>query len=118
MGLLAILTRKARSKSKIATSGNPAKSCSFRGAQVIATKEGCCLAAQNLAHKRFLVDEIPRLPLSDCDAEQCCCTYERFDDRRSELRRASDVGFSIGSQLHGEDNRNNSVPGRREDDAD
>ncbi|MCP4299598.1 MAG: hypothetical protein GY783_03355 [Gammaproteobacteria bacterium] len=53
------------------------------------------------------------LPLAGCEAADCRCTYKRFDDRRTDLRRASDTGFDMATQLHDEENRASTSPGRR-----
>jgi hypothetical protein len=61
---------------------------------VVAT-ENCCEAARRCSGKRFLIPEVPRLPLSDCSAPHCECKYRHFDDRRASARRSIDrVGFS------------------------
>jgi hypothetical protein len=41
-----------------------------------------CAAARNVAGKRFLVGEVPHLPLRDCDSGECKCTYQHHEDRR------------------------------------
>lgn len=53
--------------------------------------EGCCGAALALRGKRFLSREAPAVPLPDCGAARCTCTYLHFDDRRSggDRRRAA-----------------------------
>lgn len=53
-----------------------------------------CAAAAGLANVRYLADEAPMLPLADCsNPAGCRCTYEHFDDRRTQARRDSDVGM-------------------------
>ncbi|MEZ5573394.1 MAG: hypothetical protein R3E64_15450 [Halioglobus sp.] len=78
----------------------PAKKNPFR-ATSIAAGTNACAAAQALAGKRFLVadDNIPQLPLSDCDMASCSCKYEHHQDRREEgvLRRAPS---SLRTELH------------------
>lgn len=109
MGLLAKLNGNPRTVTK-------ATKVRYRGVQVIVDKDDCCQAALAIADKRFLVDEIPRLPLAECDAENCRCAYERFDDRRADVRRASDLGYDMASQLREVDNRSSASSGRRSDD--
>lgn len=52
-----------------------------------------CRAALAVAGKKFLVDEIPPLPLPDCDKKNCFCSYELQEDRRSARRREADAGM-------------------------
>jgi len=109
MGLLA----KLNGNSRTATRTTKIK---YRGVQVIVNKTDCCQAALAIADKRCLIDQIPKLPLNDCGAKNCRCTYERFDDRRTDSRRASDLGYDMASQLREEDNRSNTSSGRRSND--
>ncbi|MBT8422835.1 MAG: hypothetical protein KJP03_06940 [Gammaproteobacteria bacterium] len=44
---------------------------------------GSCHAARVLEGKRGFSDQIPRLPLSQCDAGECVCTYTQHRDRRA-----------------------------------
>jgi hypothetical protein len=59
--------------------------------------EDCeCSAAQSHANERFLSEDAPRLPLDECnDPGRCRCTYHHFDDRRTALRRESDMGMPV-----------------------
>jgi hypothetical protein len=41
-----------------------------------------CAAARDVAGKRFLVGEVPHIPLRDCDSGECKCTYQHHEDRR------------------------------------
>ncbi len=90
----------------------------FRGVQVVANGEGCCQAARDLEGKRFLLSQVPILPLRGCDTPECKCSYERFEDRRSDLRRAADVSFDVRTQFQDEEHRSAYKPGRRDDDGD
>ena len=58
------------------------------------------------------------LPLGGCTAEVCCCTYQLYDDRRTDKRRTSDEVFDIRSQLYDNDQRNRNKNGRRAADLD
>ena len=116
MGLLAKLIGKSIARPNATTSRRMTTKNEYRGVQVIANGAGCCQAARAIAGRRFLTEKAPMLPLGGCDAEVCRCAYERFDDRRTELRRASDVAFDIASQLHNQDNRTSMSSGRRQDD--
>ena len=44
---------------------------------------GSCRAARVLEGKRGFPNQIPRLPLSQCDAGVCVCSYEQHSDRRA-----------------------------------
>lgn len=54
--------------------------------------EGSCEAARQFGGMRFLCAKAPRLPLPECNAAECNCTYVHFADRRSgqDRRRAYD----------------------------
>ncbi len=109
MGLLAKLNGYPRTATKTTK-------IKYRGVQVIVNKNDCCQAAETVADQRFLIEQIPKLPLANCDAAQCGCGYERFDDRRADFRRASDLGYDMASQLHSDDCRSSTSPGRRSKD--
>ena len=105
----------------------------YRGVQIIAGADGCCRTVRERCHRertdgccreaevaaedRFLAHQVPRLPLDGCDRERCSCTYRLFDDRRTDLRRASDVAFDIAAELRTAPNRRNEL-GRRRGDVD
>lgn len=42
-----------------------------------------CPAAEAVKGKRFLPEEVPRLPLSDCTWARCNCRYAHHVDRRT-----------------------------------
>ena len=88
---------------------------SYRGVEIIIGSAACCEAVKAIANERFLSDDVPMLPLRDCDAADCRCSYQRFSDRRTEARRASDTAFDIASQLRQEENRRDSKTDRRDD---
>ncbi len=53
-----------------------------------------CEAAEILQCERFLADDAPSLPLDVCTHPHACeCVYEHLDDRRTETRRAWDLGL-------------------------
>jgi len=54
--------------------------------------ENCCQWAQLCTGKRFLIPEVPRLPLQGCDAPNCECRYRHFEDRRAKPRRSVERG--------------------------
>ena len=61
-------------------------------AVTIAAPGSACGAAQACKGKRFLSGIAPRLPLAECDAARCDCTYRHFDDRRGSPRRHGEEG--------------------------
>ncbi len=87
----------------------------YRGVQVHGIGADCCEAVQAIAGQRFLSDEVPMLPLGGCDATHCRCSYQLFDDRRTDVRRASDDTFDIASQLYEQNNRSSTASRRRSD---
>jgi ABC-type nickel/cobalt efflux system permease component RcnA len=84
----------------------------------VETLPDCCIAAHNLTKKRYLSDEAPMLPLENCQARDCQCRYQHFDDRRDEEEsRRNDFGLS--KDLFGQDgqaNRREQSAGRRTSD--
>ena len=111
MGLLAKLT--GRSGTRDESTQETANTSRYRGVQVVTNPASCCAAAQAIAGKRYLADKVPRLPLENCDSANCRCSFELYDDRRTDLRRASDIGYDIASELRAGDNRRSETAGRR-----
>ena len=97
MGLLARLTSKSPAHKQSTSTTKP--TALYRGVQIVPSIEGCCIEAKEVSSKRYLSHEIPRLPLESCDFDNCQCTYKLFDDRRNDLRRASDTGFDVASSF-------------------
>jgi hypothetical protein len=50
-----------------------------------------CPAVMKIVGKRILSSAAPALPLVDCTAEVCTCTYRNGDDRRAEDKLADIV---------------------------
>lgn len=88
----------------------------YRGVQVNPRAEDCCEVVRAAVGTRYLSNNVPTLPLEGCDAVDCNCTYELFDDRRTDYRRAVDVMFGIASQLWRRDKRSSTSAGRRNED--
>ena len=67
-----------------------------------------CRGALAVGDHMILARDAPPLPLEGCDAEQCSCRYEHFDDRRQEDRRCLLLGNQriIGDVSAGEKRRN------------
>lgn len=82
----------------------------FHGVSIRPDKVSACEAARNLENLRFLADEAPMLPLSDCsNPSGCRCRYQHYDDRRTDARRESDIGLPMKDHP----NENRSGAGRR-----
>lgn len=115
MGLLAKLTGSSRSREQ--SSAEKKTAAAYRAVEVVPSAEGCCKAATEIAGRRYLSNEVPRLPLDQCDAANCLCTYQLYDDRRMDARRASDIGYDIASELRNTENRRTDSGGRRVEDG-
>ncbi len=61
---------------------------------------GTCQAARDIAGKRFLVREAPKLPLAGCDASSCQCKFAHHDDRRIEAYDRRDQRNTLRSELY------------------
>lgn len=103
-------------KTSKSTSGNTSSTNKYRAVEIVVNDANGCQAAKALTGQRFLAESTPMLPLSDCDAASCKCTYKRFSDRRGELRRTADVKFDVEGQFRGDNRRSDYSSGRREDD--
>ncbi len=58
----------------------------FRGVAILPGK--CpCSAVLELGSCRYLLNDVPMLPLQDCSQPECDCYYVNFDDRRDDDRR-------------------------------
>jgi hypothetical protein len=63
---------------------------------------GACEASRVLAGKRFLLNEIPHLPLTACDAARCDCKYAHHNDRRNPEHERRQPETALQTQLHGQ----------------
>lgn len=116
MGLFSRLTGKRKPEIKTTTGDCVTEKSGYRSVQVNPDYSSCCDAARAIDGKRFLAEEAPMLPLSDCDAAKCKCSYRRFSDRRTDSRRTSDLAFDIVGQFHKDDRRSRNSAGRRRKD--
>ena len=83
----------------------------YRAVSIVPTPSSCREARQ-LRGIRFLLNEAPRLPLSQCPQRlTCSCSYRKYPDRRMAERR--DIASS-GRWYNGDDRRKSS--GRRASD--
>jgi hypothetical protein len=88
----------------------------YRAAEIVVADPGCD-AARVLAGTRFLLRDVPHIPLPECTSRKCACTYVRYLDRRNQHmdRRAE---FSILTNVYstiGNEERRRRI-GRRADD--
>ncbi len=114
MGLLAILTGLSGTRDE--TIHNKKNASRYRGVQVIADTNRCCAAARSIEGNRYLAHQVPKLPLENCDSADCRCTFELYNDRRTDMRRTSDIGYDITSELRTDKNRRAERAGRRKSD--
>ncbi|HHH38995.1 MAG TPA: hypothetical protein ENK50_05410 [Sedimenticola sp.] len=83
----------------------------FRGVQL----HRCgCRASIRLLGRFFSFRNAPRLPLAQCDAEICSCTYLGIVDRRRTERRAEPVPVKLSRM---EQERRASIDRRRPSDV-
>jgi len=106
--------RLARQLAK--TKSAPAKLArrSFKAASVHG-RPGCCQGAKDLEEIRFLLDDLPTLPLDACDRlADCQCTFTHHSDRREGDRRNPCRAFSTAGADSGAEGINRrSGMGRR-----
>ena len=104
--------QQRRRSALAATEARPAVARRDYRAVSIRCGEGACYAARVLQGKRGLPQQLPRLPLSSCNAEACRCTLKRHADRRdADDRRALYAGMH-GIQLPDREERRDK-PDRR-----
>lgn len=78
----------------------------FHGVAIEPTDGHACRAVLALSAQRYLAHEAPPFPLGDCDDPVSCrCKYRHYSDRRSDVRRETDIGLPPGP-LRDEDARN------------
>ncbi|HEY6598994.1 MAG TPA: hypothetical protein VIZ30_06770 [Pseudomonadales bacterium] len=66
----------------------------FHGVAIEAPEGHGCRAVLALSEQRYLAHEAPHFPLDNCDRRASCrCKYRHYSDRRSALRRETDIGL-------------------------
>ena len=85
----------------------------FRAAE-IEFEDCACDAVKALQGQRFLVSNVPRIPVPDCDQPSCQCTYSRYNDRRlwTEDRRAF-YSLKTSHYIQGDNKERRKVQDRR-----
>jgi hypothetical protein len=69
------------------------------GAVQIRPRGKACRAAHLLGKYRFLAKNAPPLPLRECTAARCACTFSKLPDRRTEGRRIDHGGLTASLLL-------------------
>jgi hypothetical protein len=92
-----------KGKKRVSTTGRPAKQHSRY--QAVAIKAGACscTAVKQIKGMRYLSsNEVPHLPLPECNQTTCACRYVHYEDRRlpANERRAA---YSMQTELYGLD---------------
>ena len=77
----------------------------------ISYDEHACQAAKELSDEKYLTGSTPRLPLQNCDLEQCSCRYVHHDDRRNDVSERRDL-----KQNETEEDERRNANGRRRTD--
>ena len=95
--------------------GKPAAT-PYRAVEIVCDPDKSCRAAQSIAGQRILSASAPLLPLRDCDARECLCSYKRYQDRRTDARRVSDEAFDIVATNRQGEERREFATGRRDTD--
>ena len=112
--------KTAKSPGVSATNSRVQARSPYRATSVICG-ENACSAAREIQGTRFLdVDRnVPKLPLTGCDAGHCACTYEHHDDRRSsdEDRRHPNALQADLYAHSGNEERRSTRRGRRKTDV-
>lgn len=90
----------------------------FSGVEIVPGPGSCCTAVDSIAGERLLSMTVPVLPLPDCDEVACACSYRRYNDRRTEIRRDVDAGIGTASQMFHQDCQRSGARGRRATDRD
>lgn len=121
MGFLAKITGKTTSKTTPKQAERKQEDGDFRGVEVVVDSAlmkdaDCCQAVLDIRNTRFLIKDVPMLPLRGCDAAECRCSYKRYNDRRTDFRRTADVSFDIAGQFRTDENRSDDSAGRRRGD--
>jgi uncharacterized low-complexity protein len=90
----------------------------FRATSIVCGEDSCA-AVQAFAGKRYLVEanDIPPLPVPNCDARKCTCTYSHHADRRDEDDdRRGPPGLRSDLHVYARDEDRRKKRGRRKSD--
>ncbi len=93
-----LLVRRLNAAEEEAAESEPDKQlASPWRAVTIRTGDPACAAARRIEGERFLLNQAPPIPLTDCDVEDCTCTYAHFEDRRSGTERRDAYDLRTGT---------------------
>ncbi len=88
-----LVIRIRRGNEAIRAVGSPASKCVDQSSKYHAVSlrysSSACNAAKAMTGRRFLSGAAPRLPLPECDAQECRCGFVHHNDRRSGEDRRS-----------------------------
>jgi hypothetical protein len=87
----------------------------FQAVTIAFNESEACEPVKKLAGRRLISDASPLLPLTDCTAKNCNCTYRHYDDRRQGCQRLDDK--SVIKRLYRGTEQRVEQRGRREEDA-
>ena len=99
---------------------SPGKKSSEFHAVAIICNDSACDAAKALLGKRFLSDDVPRLPLDDCTSLACECQFRHYADRRHATNRRSQFSADISgvTGVHKQNERKRNKDRRSDPDDD
>lgn len=91
---------KSKTRKKAArTEARSSASKSYKAVSIIPGSNPC-EAVLTFEGRRLLVEDAPKLPLTDCGSSSCSCKYVRHEDRR-DTREERRQPFSMRTDLHG-----------------
>lgn len=112
--------KKATGTTKTRTAAKPKPLQKNRyKATSITCGENCCAAVQAIKNQRFLIidNDIPPIPLPNCDAKKCTCVYAHHEDRRDEENdRRGPRGLRTDLHSYGLESERRNKRGRRKTD--
>lgn len=111
-GLVALAVRRKLSAEKVKRP--PQQQNPFAALSIVFDEASACPEVMKYSGQRLLSREAPKLPLPNCSAKKCTCSFHHFSDRRKAARRADETGI-IEEPYVGPDRRLESR-GRRADD--
>ena len=81
--------------------------------------QNACAAVKAIGGKRFLVEDndVPILPLTQCEAEKCACKYIHHEDQREDGDRRTISGMSTEVHLQKGNTEQRKKRGRRKSDG-
>tara|TARA_R110002049_G_scaffold67693_5_gene175756 strand:- start:3912 stop:4355 length:444 start_codon:yes stop_codon:yes gene_type:complete len=73
---------RARVHEKHGRHSGPERDSPYRAAEIVVA-QGACEPVRALAGTRYLLREVPHIPVTDCASRKCTCTYIHHPDRRN-----------------------------------